>query len=446
MVEKMDEIKRIPVEASTLKAHQHTRSLNARRKLCHAPFQNMYFGRDGKVLACCYNRTEVLGHWPAQSIAAIWASAEAEALRQAITENTLASGCYYCHQILDAGNFFNMPARHFDKYADAPIAGLSKQLWQLFTQPVSPGELRFRLRSGGAFYARKIREMLAAQQPGISLRRVLRQEVGQFKARVLSRNTPKAADSYPRGMEFELSSTCNLECVMCTGEFSSSIRKNREGLEPYPELYGIEFARQLEAFIPYLWQAKFYGGEPFLVSIYYEIWERMARLNPALAAHITTNGTIFNKRVRGVLEKVRTHLIVSVDSFRKETYEAIRQNARFEKVMESIDYFAEVNRRQQSDLSVAICPMILNVMEMPEMVETCNRRGFNVFFNTVWFPEELSLRKLPAGELGQIIRYYESHYPSAEGPLAKRNMEAFDGLLNQLKNWHNHALRIAEQA
>ncbi|MCB9276619.1 MAG: radical SAM protein [Lewinellaceae bacterium] len=436
----MDEIKCIPVDAVTLKAHQQTRSLNAHRKLCHAPFQNMYFGRDGKVLACCYNREEAMGRWPEQTIAEIWSSAQAEALRQAIGEDSLASGCYYCHQILDAGNFFNMPARHFDKYADPPIASLSKQMWQLFTQRVSLGELRHRLRSGGAFYSRKIREIFEGRQPGMPLGRIIRQEAGQLAARARARHKPQVANSFPRGMEFELSNTCNLECVMCTGEFSSSIRKNREGLAPYPELYGLEFAQQLEAFIPYLWQAKFYGGEPFLVPIYFEIWERMARLNPHLSAHITTNGTVFNNKVRDVLEKVRTHLIVSIDSFHKETYESIRQNARFERVMESIDYYAGVNHRQHSELSIAICPMILNYMEMPEMVAACNRRGFNVFFNTVWFPEELSLRKLPAEELEKAIRYYEAHYPTGEGLLAKRNLEAFDGLLNQLKNWHSHAL------
>jgi uncharacterized Fe-S cluster-containing radical SAM superfamily protein len=440
MVEKMDEIKKITVAAATLKAHQATRSLNACRKLCHAPTQNMYFGRDGRVSACCYNREELMGHWPAQSVAEIWASAQAAALREAITEDTLASGCYYCHQILDAGNFFNMPARHFDKYADAPIAGLLKQFWQLFSQPVSLRELKWRLLSSGGYYLRKVRELSRHKHCGLPLGDILQQEAGQVAARAAFWKKNKATAAYPRGMEFELSNTCNLECAMCTGEFSSSIRKNREGLEPYPELYGTEFAQQLEAFIPYLWQAKFYGGEPFLVPVYYEIWERMIRLNPNLTAHITTNGTILNQRVINILEKIKTHLIVSVDSFQKDTYEAIRQNARFEKVMESVNYFAKINQRQHSELSIAICPMILNALEMPEMVQVCNQRGFNVFFNTVWFPEELSLRKLPAEELSEIIRHYEAHYPSGAGPLAKRNLEAFDGLLNQLKNWHQHAL------
>ena len=42
---------------------------------------------------------------------------------------------------------------------------------------------------------------------------------------------PQHAD-YPTMMEFLLTNTCNLECVMCRGEYSSLIRKNREKLPP----------------------------------------------------------------------------------------------------------------------------------------------------------------------------------------------------------------------
>ena len=39
-------------------------------------------------------------------------------------------------------------------------------------------------------------------------------------------------DSFPKKMDFELSNKCNLECIICRGERSSSIRKNREKLPP----------------------------------------------------------------------------------------------------------------------------------------------------------------------------------------------------------------------
>ena len=50
---------------------------------------------------------------------------------------------------------------------------------------------------------------------------------------------------FPQVMEFELSNECNLECQMCVGEVSSSIRKNRDKLPPIPMPYNDAFLEQL---------------------------------------------------------------------------------------------------------------------------------------------------------------------------------------------------------
>ncbi len=68
------------------------------------------------------------------------------------------------------------------------------------------------------------------------------------------------ANGYPSVMEFELSNTCNLECEMCSGDFSSLIRKNREGRSALENPYDSAFVKQLEEFIPHLEEVKFYGG------------------------------------------------------------------------------------------------------------------------------------------------------------------------------------------
>src|SRR6185295_19977224 len=75
--------------------------------------------------------------------------------------------------------------------------------------------------------------------------------------------------AYPKLMEFEISNVCNLECTMCTGFFSSSIRHNREHLPPIKTPYDDAFVRQLEPFVPHLKAARFLGGEPFLIRTYY---------------------------------------------------------------------------------------------------------------------------------------------------------------------------------
>ena len=80
---------------------------------------------------------------------------------------------------------------------------------------------------------------------------------------------------FPVMMEFQLSNTCNLQCVMCNGHLSSSIRKHRDKLPPLPQVYDANFVAQLKEFIPHLEHTTFSGGEPFLINIYFDIWDKM---------------------------------------------------------------------------------------------------------------------------------------------------------------------------
>ena len=113
----------------------------------------------------------------------------------------------------------------------------------------------------------------------------------------------------------------NLECIMCYGNFSSSIRKNREKLPSTPTVYDEKFLESLDPIIPDLKYVKFLGGEPFLINIYYEVWERIIECNPNCLIDVQTNGTILNDRVKDILERGNFRIGVSLDSLKKETYE-----------------------------------------------------------------------------------------------------------------------------
>ncbi len=68
---------------------------------------------------------------------------------------------------------------------------------------------------------------------------------------------------WPAQIEFSVSNTCNLQCTMCRGEWSSSIRSQRERLPPLPQVYGEQFFTDLAEFLPHLGDVAL-GGEPFL--------------------------------------------------------------------------------------------------------------------------------------------------------------------------------------
>ncbi|HEY7411109.1 MAG TPA: radical SAM protein [Vicinamibacteria bacterium] len=237
----------------------------------------------------------------------------------------------------------------------------------------------------------------------------------------------------PRVLEFEISNTCNLECVMCSGHWSSSIRANREKLPPLKSPYDRAFAGQLEEFLPALAAARFLGGEPFLIERYYEIWTAIRRRNPQARLSITTNATVLPGRARELLEDLRADIVVSLDGISAATYERVREGARFDTVMENLDYFVDYTRRRGTVTTLAVCPMTYNWKELPALQEFAQRRSLGLYFNTVLRPVEASLAGLPLGELAEVIGHLERAGPGAGAPPAHR--EQWDGLLSQLRAW-----------
>jgi len=69
---------------------------------------------------------------------------------------------------------------------------------------------------------------------------------------------------WPVQMEFSMTNSCNLQCEMCNGDWSSSIRAHREQRPPLPVVYHDSFFEELAEFLPHLHKANFLGGEPFL--------------------------------------------------------------------------------------------------------------------------------------------------------------------------------------
>ena len=99
--------------------------------------------------------------------------------------------------------------------------------------------------------------------------------------------------NFPTQMSFEISNLCNLECIMCNEELSSQIRKNKAKLPPLKNVYPDNFAEQLKEFIPHLKTATFIGGEPLLIKKYYEIWDRILKINPQCKIHIKQMQPLF---------------------------------------------------------------------------------------------------------------------------------------------------------
>jgi MoaA/NifB/PqqE/SkfB family radical SAM enzyme len=236
---------------------------------------------------------------------------------------------------------------------------------------------------------------------------------------------------YPRVMEFELDNTCNLACIICNPLFSSRIPGGEKHISPYNE----DFATQLIPFLPHLKEAKFYGGEPFMIPLYYRIWELMLQHNPSISILIQTNGTLCNDKVKAMLERGKFSINISIDAMDAARFEQIRQFAGFEKTMENVAYFARYCREKGTHLGIIPTPNRLNWDQLAEIVRFANRMNAGVYFNTLITPLDLALWNLDSETLGKIHQSLSSEVFEEKSTLAKANISHFHDFIRQIEAW-----------
>jgi len=212
---------------------------------------------------------------------------------------------------------------------------------------------------------------------------------------------------WPVQMEFSMTNSCNLQCAMCNGDWSSSIRTHREQRPPLPAAYSEAFFEELVEFLPHLEKANFLGGEPFLGSEPLRVMGMLAELDHPPAVAATTNGTQWSPRIERICESLPISFVLSLDGVSKQTYESIRIGADFDAVMQNLDRFQEHAERHGTSVTLAHCFMRPNWHEFSRFLRFAEQRGLDVGMNEVLFPAELSLFQMPASELRDVVRTME---------------------------------------
>ncbi len=254
-----------------------------------------------------------------------------------------------------------------------------------------------------------------------------------FEGRLYDDVLPVSSKKYPSEMTFEISNQCNLECIMCDGNYSSSIRMNREKLPPLQNHYTEDFINIVKEGIPYLKVVRFLGGEPFLITLYIEIIELIIAINPDCKIYIQTNGTILNNRVKKIISHKNIHLSISIDSLQKDLYQTIRKNASYERLMEHVNYFIESQKKYKNTININFCVMTNNWSEVINMLKFCNSNNFTLTYIPVEFPRYLSLRSLNSIALNEVLTYYLQPERQLILKENKLNGEKLTHLINYIK-------------
>lgn len=248
-----------------------------------------------------------------------------------------------------------------------------------------------------------------------------------------------ARPEWPRRLEFAISNTCNLECVMCNGEWSSTIRSRREGRAPLPKVYGDRFFDELRPFLHHLREARFLGGEPFLAAETLRIMDLMVEEGVEVPCHLTTNGTQWNPRVERILERLPVSMAVSLDGVTPATVEAIRVGASHAQLMENLARYRAYTTARGTTLDLTFCFMAQNWHEFGAYLRFADQWGCRVYVNTVIHPR-FGLYHLPLDEFDAMVASLEAEDAHRRDELTL-NRDLWISELDRLRAWSEQAHR-----
>ncbi len=226
-----------------------------------------------------------------------------------------------------------------------------------------------------------------------------------------------APHPHPKLLDFALSNRCNLQCVMCHGGLSSSIRTQREGRPPLPAAYDDAFFAELETFLPHAARLQFKGGEPFLARENRRIWDFLLERGLRPEISVTTNGTIFNDNVARYARELAVHPIISIDGMQAHTLESIRVGVDAPVLWANVDRFQAIAEASGNGMTLSFCFMADNWREALPFLQEVDRRGVNGNLILVNHPRRHDVLRLPLAELTEV------HRSLAYLPTAFRNPE-----------------------
>ncbi len=173
-------------------------------------------------------------------------------------------------------------------------------------------------------------------------------------------NRSRRKSFFPFKLQFESSALCNIECKMCPRSFM----KREQGVLAFDV-----FKKILnEVRPPYVNLSGL--GEPLLNPDIYKIIEYCKRTG--VIVKIDTNGTLLSPaNIEKLLRTGIDIISISFDSADKETYEAIRVGASFEKVVSNIQNLIQLRNKLQSKTEIQLYFVIQkdNFRQFPKFID-----------------------------------------------------------------------------
>jgi len=220
---------------------------------------------------------------------------------------------------------------------------------------------------------------------------------------------------HPLWYDLRISNNCNLSCIMCGPQYSSTWAKV-EGKETAHLLHEPDVAIS-----PNTYKIQLAGGEPFMIKRFVHLLEKIDNTDCEIV--VNTNATIITKPLLNQLKRFRNvWIVVSIDGY-GELNDRIRRGSNWNTIIENVQHFMElgftvlVNTVLQRD----------NVNHMHELGVFLESIGIDDWIVSPLFaPEELRWEK-------QETIFYEGIAKTVELNSVRRNENSLSLLQHILK-------------
>jgi radical SAM protein with 4Fe4S-binding SPASM domain len=179
------------------------------------------------------------------------------------------------------------------------------------------------------------------------------------------------APELPRELQVEVTAACNLRCRMCLVRYQPPVDRIAGTM-------ALDDFRRLIDSVPDVERITLQGlGEPLLVPHLDEMVALAA--GRGIAVGFNTNGTLLTaERAERLIQAGLGWLHVSVDGATADTYESIRDGARFERVRRGVEAIVAAKRRlgaERPELSLVCVAMRRNHEELRDLVRLAAECG-----------------------------------------------------------------------
>lgn len=184
--------------------------------------------------------------------------------------------------------------------------------------------------------------------------------------------------SFPYHIQIGADNRCNLRCGFCLAAAYrergwTHIQDRR--LEKNP----VELFERLTPYMKYWTYLSLTGPGESLVNPELERILDLVRENTDCVILITTNGVLLNPRLADLFIRERVDEVsISIESLKKELYESLRVNARFESVMKAIDALNQAKRQHGTEFPrLNLTPNFSrrNIEELPDFIRFAHDNG-----------------------------------------------------------------------